>query len=508
MQPKWINQSGTSLALTRIKLAQMDSIEIKAIIKQGENSQVEFKECQDRISHSVYETVCSFLNYKGGTLLLGVNDAGEIIGVNKGSAPAMVKNLINTSNNEELFVPYANVMPEMVEIDGMTIIVIQIPEGESVYQYKHRFFDRNGDADVDVTKQPQLLNQLFERKSQNLFESRCVAGLKVDDLDGDTFVQCRKVKTREGGGHPWGLLGDMDLLRSCQLVRSGKDDSFSLTYAALLLFGTEESIVRYMPRYRIECVFRNYTYDDYISGKDYGTRYDDRLTLRCNLQKAYIQIMAFVQRYLPDRFYIGEDGLTRQDLRTLLFREIVANLCVHADYSAGFASYLEIFKDRVVTRNSSRVILSAHNKVISIDQLGNYTKNPLLVRVFRELGWVEDLGSGTRKIRMYAPLYSNDSKIEIKDEAEFVFSITYAKGNDLAEGGSGKPAARRAFPSFMHEAVYVALKHYPEIKVDEILTMINTSRRTLYRILADLRKDGFVENIGNKNHPKWNVYNG
>ena len=47
-----------------------------------------------------------------------------------------------------------------------------------------------------------------------------------------------------------------------------------------------------------------------------------------------------------------------------------------------------------------------------------------------------------------------------------------------------------------------------EIKVDEILTMINTSRRTLYRIIADLRKDGFVENIGNKNHPKWNVYNG
>ena len=45
----------------------MDSIEIKAIIKQGENSQVEFKECQDRISHSVYETVCSFLNYKGET---------------------------------------------------------------------------------------------------------------------------------------------------------------------------------------------------------------------------------------------------------------------------------------------------------------------------------------------------------------------------------------------------------------------------------------------------------
>lgn len=63
-------------------------------------------------------------------------------------------------------------------------------------------------------------------------------------------------------------------------------------------------------------------------------------------------------------------------------------------------------------------------------------------------------------------------------------------------------------PSFMHEAVYAALKHYPEIKVDEILSMIHSSRRTLYRILADLRENGFVENTGNKNHPKWRVYNG
>lgn len=31
----------------------------------------------------------------------------------------MMKNLINTSNNEELFVPYANVMPEMLEIDEL-----------------------------------------------------------------------------------------------------------------------------------------------------------------------------------------------------------------------------------------------------------------------------------------------------------------------------------------------------------------------------------------------------
>lgn len=135
-----------------------------------------------------------------------------------------------------------------------------------------------------------------------------------------------------------------------------------------------------------------------------------------------------------------------------------------------------------------------------------YTKNPLIVRVFRALGWVEDLGSGTRKIRMYAPLYSKDSKIEIIDNSEFVFSITYAKNTNPAVDLHPCDIEREAFPSFLHEAVYTALKHFPEIKVEEILSLIHTSRRTLYRIIADLRSSGFVKNVGNKNNPKWEVH--
>ena len=40
-----------------------------------------------------------------------------------------------------------------------------------------------------------------------------------------------------------------------------------------------------------------------------------------------------------------------------------------------------------------------------------YPKNPLLVRVFHELSWVEDMGSGTRNILRYAPLYFVISKL-------------------------------------------------------------------------------------------------
>ena len=58
-----------------------------------------------------------------------------------------------------------------------------------------------------------------------------------------------------------------------------------------------------------------------------------------------------------------------------------------------------------------------------------WPKNPLLVRVFHELNWAEDLGSGTRNILRYAPLYYSNYKIEINSSSQFIFSITYQDEN-------------------------------------------------------------------------------
>ena len=51
------------------------------------------------------------------------------------------------------------------------------------------------------------------------------------------------------------------------------------------------------------------------------------------------------------------------------------------------------------------------------------------MRVFHELNWAEDLGSGTRNILRYAPLYYPDYKIEINSGTQFLFSITYRDEN-------------------------------------------------------------------------------
>jgi ATP-dependent DNA helicase RecG len=51
---------------------------VKTLIAQGENLYVEFKQSRDSLSRSVFETICAFLNRKGGHILLGVRDDGVI----------------------------------------------------------------------------------------------------------------------------------------------------------------------------------------------------------------------------------------------------------------------------------------------------------------------------------------------------------------------------------------------------------------------------------------------
>lgn len=404
----------------------MTAEEIKYVISQGESLTLEFKKSQNNVSDSVYETICSFLNHSGGNLLMGVKDTGEILGVNKNSANDLIKNIINTINNPERFSPRTSLYPEIIDIDGKSVIYIYVQPGHSVFQYKGRFYDRNGDADNDVTQDSGLLANLFTRKSSYSSESVIIPMLKVEDLDEETFDKCRKLVSATRPTHSWLTLTNIEILRSVKLIRKDASGHEGICLAGLLLFGTTDSIATFCSTYRTEAIYRNktYAYHQLNDIKD-TIRYDDRITERGNLIQLYYKLTEFVERHLPDKFYIEEGNPQRQDLRSIIFREIIANLEVHREYSNPSPGIFEIFSDRIVVSNWNKLAIGGKSGIVSIDELYTYPKNPLLVRVFRELGLVEELGSGFRNIKKYAPVYYRDSKIEIRNDEKFVFSMTY-----------------------------------------------------------------------------------
>jgi ATP-dependent DNA helicase RecG len=320
-----------------------------------------------------------------------------------------------------------------------------------------------------------------------------------------------------------------------------------LKYAALILFGTEDAITELMPRYRFEAVFHMCTYAQYNDMSQFPSRYDDRRTMRQNLIQVYDQMGAFVERYLPDRFYLPNNSVQHQNLRWDLFREIVGNLCVHTDFSSGFACFFHVFKDRVVTKNPTRLLPEIPEGELTIQQLSNYTKNPLLVRVFHELHWAEDLGSGTRNILRYAPLYYPGYKIEINSGQQFVFSITYqdenvtvdekmSKGDVQGENKMSKDEEENVqgrmskdnTPELTDDELALPLEPFERQSVKDkknrrrqaIIGMImkdshislkvmsetlDVNSKTIWRDLNELKSCGVIERIGDDFTGEWKV---
>lgn len=534
-----------------------------ALTRKGEDTRIEYKTCTEEISESLYESVCSFLNHSGGQILVGVQNDGTIIGVNPDKVEKLRTDIVNCINNPELFLPCPYFTPRIMEVEGKSVMQLDIPCGQYVYRFKGRYWDRNDDADIDVTDQPELLLSIFERKNPHLFEERIVEGLTMEHLDAKTFQYCRNILATIQPSHPWLQMTNEELLISAHLAK--KDgDKLQLKYAALILFGSEDAITELMPRYRFEAVFHMCTYAQFNDMTQFPSRYDDRRTIRQNLIQVYDQLGAFVERYLPDRFYLPANTMQRQNLRWDLFREIVGNLCVHTDFSSGYACFFHVFKDRVVTKNPTRLLPEIPEGELTIQQLSNYTKNPLLVRVFHELNWAEDLGSGTRNILRYAPLYYPNYKIVINSGSQFIFSITYQDDNvqdgdkkiqeNVTETGKMSPSSDKNVtkngkmspsssenvticeetpqtnvPELTDEELALPLEPFERknvkdkkkrrrqaivslmnkdshISVEAISEKLDVHKRTILRDIEDLKKNLVIERIGG-NYGEWKVLN-
>lgn len=52
---------------------------LEKLLTSGESYTIEYKKCINKLSESVYETVCSFSNRYGGYILLGVIRTANIV---------------------------------------------------------------------------------------------------------------------------------------------------------------------------------------------------------------------------------------------------------------------------------------------------------------------------------------------------------------------------------------------------------------------------------------------
>ncbi|MDD2481473.1 MAG: putative DNA binding domain-containing protein, partial [Lutispora sp.] len=251
---------------------------LKEILVGGENITVEFKESKNKLNKDVFESVCAFLNRNGGHLFLGVEDNGDIVGIDPESIEKVKKNFVTSMNNPLKISPTFYLSIEEVKIDEKTILYIFVPESSQVHRCNGKIYDRNEDGDIDITDNTNLVSGLYMRKQGTYTENRIFPFAELSELKSDLFVKIRKLASNQKANHPWELMDDFELLKSAGLflkdLQSGKE---GITLGGVLIFGNDQLIHAALPHYRTDAILRREDID----------RYDDRDDIRTNLIDSY-----------------------------------------------------------------------------------------------------------------------------------------------------------------------------------------------------------------------------
>lgn len=207
-------------------------------------------------------------------------------------------------------------------------------------------------------------------------------------------------------------------------------------------------------------------------------RYDDRDDIRTNLLETYDRLSAFIVKHLHDPFYL--EGDIRISLRDKIFREVISNILIHRDYANPFPTKLIISNDKIYTENANK----PHGiGLIDPNNFSPYPKNPTIAKVFKEIGLVDELGSGVRNIYKYAKKYFG-SEPELLEDG--VFRIVFSLNNATTQVTTQVELSEK-------QMLTLEFCNIPR-KREEIQNHLNMSNREHFRknIISPLLKDGFL----------------
>lgn len=381
-------------------------MDLTALIQEGEGETLEFKE---QWNEQGLQAVASFVNTRGGTLLVGVKDNGTVLGwKGKDKEQQLVINQIV----EVLRVhPAVSVHQEQ----GKHVLVIEVKPGSTLVACHGRYFHRVGNSTREIP--PELLGRYFVKKLGVQWDS-VTDGYTLDMIDPlavQRFLELAK------GRLPFAKNDDSVaiILQKLGLIQDGK-----ITRGAVLLFGKDPQ--------------NSFTSAQIHMGrfKDDITIIDDKI-LKGNLFAQLEGAVKLFRTYLQVRYEF--EGKSREDepLSSMqrqeiwdypieALREAVINALIHRDYfQTGAEIQIRVYDERVVISNPGTLPEGITVDELKLEGHPSVPRNSLLAQVFYYGEMLEKWGTGTSRM---ISLCRNQGILE----PEFVakpdsFSVTFSK---------------------------------------------------------------------------------
>lgn len=341
-----------------------------------ENKQLEFKE---KITNTFLKTVSAFANYEGGTIIFGIDDSGEIVGIDDMKQSSQdIENMINDS-----------IKPNpsyTIETNGKqkTISVEVKPGNMQPYFYKHKAYKRNDTSTIEVDNR-ELRRLMLEGEHLN-----------YEELDASeqnlTFTVLEKSLREQVGINRF----DLDVLKTLKLYSNEHGynkaaeilaDENSCPGIDIAKFGDSISIIQK----RITA---------------------ERKSILIGFEKA----LELYRDYYQYEVVAGDKRSKVATIPEEAFREAVANAIIHREWDVNSNIRISLFEDRIEVVSPGG-LPSGISSEEYVEGRFSVLRNPILSNVFNRLNIVETFGTGIRRIKESYIASVSQPEFDIKENS-------------------------------------------------------------------------------------------
>lgn len=335
--------------------------DIISLIKNGENEMVEFKE---RMTRNIHHEITAMANAKGGVILIGVNDRGEIVGTDTKRDKEVVSSSIQSITPP----PAMNI--ETHSFGSKKVLIIHVARSDSLCSIGGVVHIRIG-----TSIRPLSLQEILILTTElGTFEWDSIPVLPRSEISQDHSDAFFKAYERARGI----FIDEKDrdrFLRSRGAIKNDK-----LTNAGVLIFTPSSE---HLAQSVIRIIFT-----------EQGTTTGE-MVFKGPVWKAVDDSYEAIVREVNRRKVLkGTKMVNLLDIPTRILREALINAVVHRNYSV--QADVLVFMDRssISIKNPGGLLPG-----VDINDPIHIPRNPSLCNLMYDMGYIERYGSGLTMMR-------------------------------------------------------------------------------------------------------------